>query len=190
VHAAIPSKTKVPNKIRNAVLEFLIVPLLFSLTADCMLGEKDPRGDVGNILERGHAHYFDVLTREPSLLMRLHWLSRGKQQNPAVLTALHYGPDALLIEHLGHCDAFVFLMGNDMKQCDTLLRGMVITMNSDRDVYTDGYVAISDGRIVETGLSSQCNFKADDEIGGDATDTRFDSPGHHHNHRRSFYACA
>jgi 5-methylthioadenosine/S-adenosylhomocysteine deaminase len=54
-----------------------------------------------------------------------------------------------------------------LKKCDTLIRGMIITMNPNRDVYTDGYVAISDGRVVETGLGNHCEYESSEELGGD-----------------------
>ena len=54
-----------------------------------------------------------------------------------------------------------------MKDCDTLLRGTVITMDPERRALLDGYVAIKDGVIVGVGPAKDCDFKADDEIGGD-----------------------
>ena len=45
-----------------------------------------------------------------------------------------------------------------MKKCDLLIRGMVITMNPDRDAYTDGYLAIKDGLIVGAGTNDSCLF--------------------------------
>ena len=54
-----------------------------------------------------------------------------------------------------------------LKQCDTLVRGMVVTMNVNRDVYTDGYVAIKDGLVLSTGPSSQCDFEATENLEGD-----------------------
>ena len=53
-----------------------------------------------------------------------------------------------------------------MKRCDTLIRGMVITMNPDRDVFTDGFVAIADGRVAAVGSSGQCDYSASEEVGG------------------------
>ena len=38
-----------------------------------------------------------------------------------------------------------------MKKCDTILRGTVITMDEDRRVYLDGYVAIENGTTPLTG---------------------------------------
>ena len=54
-----------------------------------------------------------------------------------------------------------------MKKCDLLLRGMVITMNPDRDVYTDGYLAIKDGLVVGAGTNDGCEFVGEEETGGD-----------------------
>lgn len=54
-----------------------------------------------------------------------------------------------------------------MEKCDVLIRGMVITMNPDRDVYTDGYLAIKDGLITGAGRNEDCQFDADDERGGE-----------------------
>ena len=44
---------------------------------------------------------------------------------------------------------------------------MIITMDEERNVYMDGYVAIDAGRIRAVGPSKTCNFSADEEIGGD-----------------------
>ena len=52
-------------------------------------------------------------------------------------------------------------------QCDTLLRGLVVTMDPERRVYLDGYVGVSDGRIAGVGAASECDLKADEELGGD-----------------------
>ena len=54
-----------------------------------------------------------------------------------------------------------------MKFCDTILRGTVITMDPERHAYLDGYVAVQDGLIVGAGSATDCDFEADDEIGGD-----------------------
>mgnify|MGYP003319692385 FL=1 len=54
-----------------------------------------------------------------------------------------------------------------MKKCDTILRGTVITMDEDRRVYLDGYVAIENGVIVAVGSSKDCQVKADEDLGGD-----------------------
>jgi 5-methylthioadenosine/S-adenosylhomocysteine deaminase len=43
---------------------------------------------------------------------------------------------------------------------------MVISMNPNRDVYTDGYVAITDGRITAVGTADECTFEAREELGG------------------------
>lgn len=52
-------------------------------------------------------------------------------------------------------------------RCDTLVRGIVITMNEARDVYWDGYVAIADGKIVGVGSASDCAFTSEDVVSGD-----------------------
>ena len=54
-----------------------------------------------------------------------------------------------------------------MKKCDTILRGTVITMDEDRRVYLDGYVAIENGVIVAVGSSKDCQVEADEDLGGD-----------------------
>ncbi len=54
-----------------------------------------------------------------------------------------------------------------MKKYDTLLRGTVITMDENRHVYLDGYVAIENGVIVAVGSSEDCQVKADEDLGGD-----------------------
>ncbi|MCS5574804.1 MAG: hypothetical protein NZ789_17895, partial [Pseudomonadales bacterium] len=54
-----------------------------------------------------------------------------------------------------------------MEKCDLLTRGMVITMNPGRDVYTDGYLAIRDGLIVGAGSNNSCEFVGEEETGGD-----------------------
>jgi 5-methylthioadenosine/S-adenosylhomocysteine deaminase len=54
-----------------------------------------------------------------------------------------------------------------MKKCDTLLRGTVITMNPGRVAYLDGYVAIEGGRIVAVGQGKDCDYEAEDTLGGD-----------------------
>ena len=54
-----------------------------------------------------------------------------------------------------------------MKQCNAILRGTLITMDADRKVYMDGYVAINNGTIVSVGKSEDCEYKGDEEFGGD-----------------------
>ena len=54
-----------------------------------------------------------------------------------------------------------------MNTCDTLIRGTIITMNPLRQVYLDGYVAITDGRIVAVGRGGDCPLTANEELGGD-----------------------
>ena len=49
-----------------------------------------------------------------------------------------------------------------MKKCDTILRGTVITMDEDRHVYLNGYVAIENGVILAVGSSEDCQVKADE----------------------------
>ena len=44
---------------------------------------------------------------------------------------------------------------------------MVITMNADRDVFVDGYVAITDGQVAAVGTSSECEYSGTEELGGD-----------------------
>jgi len=59
-------------------------------------------------------------------------------------------------------------MGEEtLEKCDLLIRGMVITMNETRDVYRDGYLAITDGLIVATGSNDDCQFNSAEEIGGE-----------------------
>lgn len=54
-----------------------------------------------------------------------------------------------------------------MKSCDTLIYGMVFTMDAERRVFTDGYVAVSGSRIVGVGPRGECDFTATEELGGD-----------------------
>ncbi len=50
-----------------------------------------------------------------------------------------------------------------MRQADRLLRGgFVVTMDAERTVYEDGYVAIRDGRVVGVGPDRECDFEAAD----------------------------
>ena len=44
-----------------------------------------------------------------------------------------------------------------MKKCDSLLRGMVVSMDVERNVFTNGYVAITDGLIVSVGDAKRCD---------------------------------
>jgi len=47
-----------------------------------------------------------------------------------------------------------------MPKCDTLVRGMVFTMDAQRRVFTDGFVAIEGGKIVEVGQFASCDYDA------------------------------
>ena len=50
---------------------------------------------------------------------------------------------------------------------DLLIRGShVITMNDERHVYTDGYLAINDGKIVGVGQDRDCPFQGRETING------------------------
>ena len=51
--------------------------------------------------------------------------------------------------------------------CDTLLRGMVVTMDAGRRVFLDGYVAVRGSRIVGAGRWVDCPFTAPEVLGGD-----------------------
>ena len=50
--------------------------------------------------------------------------------------------------------------------CDTLLRGMVVTMDAGRRVFLDGYVAVRGSRIVGAGRWADCPFTAPEVLGG------------------------
>ena len=54
-----------------------------------------------------------------------------------------------------------------MKNCDSLLRGMVVSMDPKRNVFTNGYVAITDGLIVDVGDVEKCDYAGHEEFGGD-----------------------
>ncbi|MDG2320167.1 MAG: amidohydrolase family protein [Rhodospirillaceae bacterium] len=54
-----------------------------------------------------------------------------------------------------------------MKSCDTLLRGTIITMDSERHAYLDGFVAIDKGLIVGVGSADDCDYDAKEMVGGD-----------------------
>lgn len=52
-------------------------------------------------------------------------------------------------------------------RADILIRGAyVITMDNQRRVFTNGYVAIKDGKIAGVGQDKDCNFEAKDTISG------------------------
>lgn len=53
------------------------------------------------------------------------------------------------------------------KTCDTLLRGTVVTMDAERHVYEDGYVALTGKHIVGVGPARECEFTAKETIAGD-----------------------
>jgi len=50
--------------------------------------------------------------------------------------------------------------------CDTLLKGIVVTMDPERKVYTDGYVAVAGSKVVAVGRASNCEFRAKRTLGG------------------------
>ena len=52
---------------------------------------------------------------------------------------------------------------NGVRTCDTLIKGIVITVDPERRVFTDGYLAIVDGRIADVGRASDCDWKATGE---------------------------
>jgi 5-methylthioadenosine/S-adenosylhomocysteine deaminase len=49
------------------------------------------------------------------------------------------------------------------RTCDTLLEGIVITVDPERRVFTNGYVAVKDGKIVDVGAASDNNWTATKE---------------------------
>jgi 5-methylthioadenosine/S-adenosylhomocysteine deaminase len=54
-----------------------------------------------------------------------------------------------------------------MQHVDTLIHGMIITMDAERRVLTDGFLAIDQGRIVATGQRNECPYTAKEILGGD-----------------------
>lgn len=54
-----------------------------------------------------------------------------------------------------------------MDTCDTLIKGMIFTMDAERRVFTNGFVAIRNGRILATGSIDSCTYEAKEEIGGE-----------------------
>ena len=55
---------------------------------------------------------------------------------------------------------------SEKKTCDTLVKGIVISMNPERDVYLDGYIAIDGGLIQAVGPASECEYISDNNLGG------------------------
>ena len=53
------------------------------------------------------------------------------------------------------------------KKCDTLLKGIVISMDQERHVFLDGYVAVNKGIIESVGSISECKYESDNQLGGD-----------------------
>ena len=53
-----------------------------------------------------------------------------------------------------------------VQACDTLIKGLVITMDPQRRVFMDGYVAVSGSKIVGVGKASECPFAAQHEAAG------------------------
>lgn len=54
-----------------------------------------------------------------------------------------------------------------MQTCDTLLRGTVLTMDSHFHAYLDGFVAVKNGKIAGVGPAADCEFTAEENLGGD-----------------------
>ena len=54
----------------------------------------------------------------------------------------------------------------ETKRCDILLKGTVVTMDSERRVYLDGFVAIAAGKIVATGRARDCDYVAKETVAG------------------------
>ena len=54
-----------------------------------------------------------------------------------------------------------------MNKCDSLIRGMVVSMDVERNVFTNGYVAITDGIIVSVGDQQDCDYVGNEDLGGD-----------------------
>ena len=49
------------------------------------------------------------------------------------------------------------------RNCDTLIKGIVVTVDPERRVFTNGYVAVKDGKIAAVGRASECGWKATGE---------------------------
>ena len=59
------------------------------------------------------------------------------------------------------------LQAGDADRADTLIRGAyVMTMDDERRVYTDGYLAIREGKIAGVGRDSECTFRGGETIDG------------------------
>lgn len=54
-----------------------------------------------------------------------------------------------------------------MQHIDTLIHGLVITMDEHRRVFTDGFLAINQGRIVAAGNRRDCTYIAKETFGGE-----------------------
>ncbi len=50
--------------------------------------------------------------------------------------------------------------------CDVLVRGTVITMDRERTVLSDGFVAVQGSRIVGVGAAGECTYTSADTVGG------------------------
>jgi len=53
-----------------------------------------------------------------------------------------------------------------MKTCDTILTGVIITMDPAKRAFLDGFVAIDKGRITDVGAIEDCNYEARENLGG------------------------
>ncbi len=53
-----------------------------------------------------------------------------------------------------------------MSRCDSILKGTVISMDAQRRVFLDGYVAIADGKVLAIGPASDCKYQAEEVVGG------------------------
>jgi 5-methylthioadenosine/S-adenosylhomocysteine deaminase len=51
--------------------------------------------------------------------------------------------------------------------CDTLLRGVVVTMDPGRRVFLDGYVAVQGGKVAGVGRWADCPYTAAEVLGGE-----------------------
>ncbi len=55
---------------------------------------------------------------------------------------------------------------SEKKTCDTLIKGIVISMDPKRRVYLDGFVAIEDGLIKAVGSMNECDYDSQNILGG------------------------